>query len=142
MSRRRKQSLYGNVKAALRSRYLQCFIEPSEVRLLTILGGSVLTIGQIKRDGRPMSIVFSHGKLLKSEHFKKIALDNQSILYMNDVNHAIMVQMDGYKQDIVKEQMLSDKFMEAGIRVRYIPQRWLENNPMKALQSVNQFIYS
>lgn len=135
-------NIYDDMKAALRSRYLQCFIEPAEVRLLEIVGGTTLTIGRIKRDGKPMTIVLTHGKLLRSENFKRVAIDNKSILYMNDVNHAIMIQLDDYKQDIVKEQELSEKFMEAGIVVRYIPQRWLENNPMKALSSVQQFIYS
>lgn len=135
-------SIFSTVKAALRSRYLATFIDPAEVRLLEIVGGTTLTIGRIKRDGKPMTIVLTHGKLLRSEKFKKVAIDNKSILYMNDVNHAIMVQLDDGKMDIVKEQELSEKFMAAGIRVRYIPQRWLENNPMKALTSINQFIYS
>jgi hypothetical protein len=121
---------------------LQTFIEPAETRLLEICGATTITIGRIKRDGKPMTIVLTHGKLLRSEHFKKVAIDNKSILYMNDVNHAIMIQLDDGKMDIVKEQELSDKFMEAGIRVRYIPQRLLENNPLKVLQSINQFIYS
>jgi hypothetical protein len=135
-------NIYDDMKAALRSRYLQTFIEPAETRLLEICGATTITIGRIKRDGKPMTIVLTHGKLLRSEGFQKVAIDNQSVLYMNDVNHAIMIQLDSYKQDIVKEQEMADKFIEAGIRVRYIPQRWLESNPLKALQSIQQFIYT
>lgn len=140
--RSRKTGIVGKIKAAAKSRYDASFIDPAEVRLLTILGGSVLTIGKIKKNGRPMSIVFTHGKLLRSENFKRVAIDNQSVLYMNDIHNAIMIQMDSYKQDIVKEQELEDKFIESGIRVRYIPQRWLESNPKLALQSIQSFIYS
>lgn len=139
---RRRTRFTQTVTSAIRRRYLDCFIDPAEVRLLTILGGAVLTIGKLKRDGRPFSLVLSQGKLLRSEKFKRIALDNQTVLYMNDINNAIMIQMEDQRLDIVKEQELADRLIEADIRVRYIPQRWLESNPVQALKSVQQFIYA
>lgn len=139
---RRHTSIFDTVKAAIHDRYLQQFPEPAEVRLLELCGGITFTIGRIKRDGKPMTIILSNGKLLKSEKFQRVALENKAILYMNDIGQAICIQGKEYERDIVAAQQLEDEFNERGIRVRYIPQSWLDNNPLKALQSVQSFIYN
>jgi hypothetical protein len=139
---RRRTGFLNTVKAAIHSRYLECFPEPSEVRLLELCGGITFTIGRIKRDGKPMTIILSNGKLLRSEHFKRVAYDNRTTIYLNDINQAIIIRGNDYQHDVVRYLEQEEKLMARGIRVKYIPQSWLENNPMTALQSVQHFIYS
>lgn len=142
MNPRSRRDFIKKIKSSLHARYASLFPNPAEVRLLEVCGGITLTIGKIKRHGRPMTIIFSEGRLLKSEQFQRIALDNKAILYMNDINQVIAIQGNDYERNIVKYQELEDSLLERGMRVRYIPQRWLESNPMRALESIQQFIYN
>lgn len=141
MGRRRNPPLLARLKTTLTSWYLRQFHDAAEIRLLEILGGSTLTIGRLRHDGRTFTLILSRGKLLKSEHFKRVALDNRTTLFMNDINQAIMIQGDDYQYDVLKYQEQEEALAERGIRVRYIPQRWLERNPLKALQAVQRFVY-
>jgi hypothetical protein len=139
---RRKAGILNTVKAALHSRYVHCFPEPAEVRLLELCGGITFTIGRIKRDGKPLTIIFSQGHLLKSEKFQRVASENKSILYANDIGQIICIQGSDYERNVVAYQEQEDKLLQRGYRVKYIPQRWLETNPLLALNSVKSFIYS
>lgn len=136
------QTIFDGMKAALRSRYLQCFHDAAEIRLLELCGATTLTIGRIKRDGRVMTIVLSNGKLLKSEKFRRVALENKAVLYMNDVGHVLGILGHDYETNVLKYQDMEDSLESRGYRVQFIPQRWLENNPSRALQSVQRFIYT
>lgn len=128
--------------AAIRQRYEACYRDPAEIRLLEILGGITLTIGSLKRNGRTFTLVLSEGYLLKSEHFRKVANDNRAVLFMNDIDQVLVIQKYDYQHDVVKYQELEDELLGRGLRVRYIPQSWLDYNPAKAVMSVKQFIYN
>src|SRR5690348_7865918 len=104
MGRRHQPPLLSRLKATLSSWYYNQFHDPAEVRLLEICGGTTFTIGRLTYDGRPFTLILSHGKLLKSEGFRRVALDNKSILYMNDVNQVLAIQGYDYERDVVRYQ--------------------------------------
>ncbi len=139
--RRQFRQLKRSLKAHITANYAGLFPDPAEVRLLEILGGSTLTIGSIKRDGRPLTVILSYGYLLKSEHFKRVATDNKSILYMNDINQIIYVRPNEYERNVVTYFEQEESLKSRGFRLRTIPESWLMTNPLRARNSVRQFIY-
>jgi hypothetical protein len=129
------------VKAALHDRYVRMFPDPLETRLIQIRGGTTLTIGTLRREGRPFTVVISNGRLLRSERFRRSVIDDQGML-ANDLKWAIKLQGPEYERDVVAAYERDEAMAEAGWIVKTIPVRWLYENPNKVRTSVRQFIYS
>lgn len=129
------------VTAALHDRYVRMFPDPMETRLIQILGGTTITIGAFRRDNRPMTIVLSNGRLLRSERFRRSVVDDQGML-ANDLKWAIKLQGPEYERDVVRAYEIDEAMAEAGWIIKTIPVRWLYENPNKVRTSVRQFIYS
>lgn len=60
---------------------------------------------------------------------------------MNDIGQVICLQKSDYEHNVVAYQELEDELLGQGLRVAFIPERWLANNPLRALNSVKHFIY-
>jgi very-short-patch-repair endonuclease len=60
----------------------------------------------------------------------------------NDIRMAIQVEGPEYERQVVAMYERDEKLREQGWVVRYIPQRWLWENPAKVRQAVKQFVYS
>lgn len=139
-------SYYSNLKRALTGWWQRfkdgLFPHPAEVRLLEVLGGITVTIGRIQRGGRPLTFILSEGKLLKSEHFRRVAADNKTVLYMNDVQHVLAIRADDFKRDVIGEFEADEALREQGYRIRSIPESLIINNPRQAKLSIQKFIFS
>lgn len=135
----RRPTLIDRLRAKLAARYELCFPTPIETRLVEILGGTTLTIGRIRKHGRPMTLIVNRGRLLRSEKFRRAALDGMGVL-ANDVKWAIAIQGPEYERDVVTAYERDELLREQGWRVRYIPARWLWENPAKARRDVLQFL--
>ena len=130
------------LRASAKRRYDSLYPEPAEVRLLELCGGVTLTIGRIKRNGKPLTFILSEGRLLKSENFKRLAYDNRATIYMNDISQALVIRGNDYDRNIVYYQELEDKLLGQGLRVQFIPQSWIDQNPLRALNSIKSFMYN
>jgi len=138
---RRRKSKLQQIKALLIKRYALLFPDPVETRLLQVLGGSTLTIGAVRRSNKPMTITLSRGRLLRSERFRRSALNGCGVL-ANDIQMAIQIEGKDYERKVVEMYERDEKLREQGWYVRYIPERWLYNNPERVKQVVGQFLYS
>ena len=141
MGKRTRRQFWRTLRSAVNRRIDACFPDAAEVRLLELCGGMTLTIGRIKRDGRPFTLILSEGQLLKSEKFRRVASEHKAVLYMNDIGQVICIQASDYDRNVVAYQELEDELLGQGLRVAFIPERWLANNPLRALNSVKHFIY-
>lgn len=127
---------------ALAIKFPKLYPKPTDVRLIQVLGGVTLTIG-FMRDrvtGYPLTIVFSKGRLLKSEHFRRAVLDNMGVL-ANDVKRAIALQGVEYERDVVAAYERDERLKSAGWNVLHIPAHWLWTDPSKVRQTVGNFVY-
>lgn len=139
MNRRELKQHYATLWEWLRRRWKSLFPKPAEVRLLQILGGSVIVIGSIRRNGRPLTITLSRGRLLRSERFRRSVIDDQGML-ANDVRWAIAIQGKDYERDVIAAYEQDEQLQAAGWRVRWIPEAWLWTNPSRVRKNVLQFL--
>ncbi len=89
-----------------------------------------------------MTIILSHGRLLRSEKFKRVANDSRSILYMNDIGRVIAIQGYDYAHNVVEYFEQEEQLEAQGLVVQYVRQSQLENDPAAAKQLVSRFIYA
>lgn len=129
------------VNKLARQRVSRLYRRPEQVRLLHILGATTLTLGFVrhKNTNFPLTIILSRGRLLRREHFKAIS-NNSTILLANDIRWAIALQGRNYENDVVSAYEYDEKLKEMGWVVRYIPERWLWQNPFKVRAEVTRFL--
>lgn len=108
--------------------YESLFPKPIDVRLLEILGGTTFTIGGIRRYNRPLTIVLSRGKLLRSRRFRRMVLDGQGVL-ASDIKWAIKIQGEEYERDVVLAFDRDERLRSTGWRVAYVSIKDLWQNP-------------
>jgi hypothetical protein len=119
---------YDQCRDAIYARYERLFPTALDARLVQVLGGTTFTIGGIRRNGRPMTIVLSRGKMLRSRKFRKVVLDGMGCL-ANDVKWAIAIQGPEYERDVVTAYERDERLAAAGWRVAYIQVRDLWQSP-------------
>lgn len=117
----------------------ELFPRPAEVQLIQNLGGTVLVIGSIRNGGRPLTLILSLGRLLRSEGFKLRDVDGTS-MFINDIGMGLAIQPDGYSRDIVKEIEFDEQLKNQSLHVKWIPQQWLDKRPKAVRQMVASFI--
>ena len=122
--------------------YIETLFPPAdETRLIEVLGGTTITIGGLRRNGRQLTIVLSRGGLLRSERFRRAALNSDGVL-ANDIQWAIKIRGHEYERDVVSAYELDERMKADGWRVRNIPARWLYEQPEKVRSIVQSFIYA
>lgn len=140
MSRRAK-NLGKYLRDLASRRWSNCFPKPAEVRLLSILGGSSLTLGFIKsrETGYPLTLVLSRGPVLRAEKFK-FAAGGSLINLANDIKWGLCIEGAEYEHDVVTAQEMRDYLTGRDWHLLYIPERWLWSNPAKVRDMVLQFV--
>lgn len=128
-------TIYDRIRDAFYARYERLFPPFIETRLIEILGGTVITIGSRRHNGRQMKIIISRGKLLRSRKFRKTVLDGMGVL-ANDVKWAIAVYGSEYERDVVAAYERDEKLEREGWRVAYIRRDDIEKNPTKVLENL------
>jgi very-short-patch-repair endonuclease len=129
------------LRSILSTKYNTLFPAPVEVRLVEILGGTTLTIGRLRRNGRPMTITLSRGRLLRSRRFRRAVLDGQGIL-ANDVKWAIQILGPEYERDVVAAYERDEWLEEHGWRLGYVRAFDIWNHPEKVRENIVPFIAS
>jgi very-short-patch-repair endonuclease len=129
------------LKQRLTTKLASLYPDPQQTRLENILGATTVTCGRFRRNGKPLTITLSRGRLLRSERFRRSVVDDMGVL-ANDIRMAIQVEGPEYERQVVAMYERDEKLREQGWVVRYIPQRWLWENPAKVRQAVKQFVYS
>lgn len=140
-----RQSTFHRIGRQLTARldaYVESLFPPAdETRLIEVLGGTTFTVGGIRRNGRQLTVVLSRGQLLRSERFRRAALNQDGVL-ANDIQWAIKIRGHEYEHDVVAAYELDERMRDDGWRVRNIPARWLYEQPEKVRSIVQSFIYA
>lgn len=126
---------FDRLRDSIYARYERLFPSAIDSRLVQILGGTTFTIGGIRHNDRPMTIVLSRGKMLRSRKFRKVVLDGMGCL-ANDVKWAIAIQGPEYERDVVTAYDRDERLAAAGWRVAYIQVRDLWHNPERVRASL------
>lgn len=111
-----------------------------EVRIIQVLGGTVVTIRRIrdKETHRPLRIVVRQPRILKREHFRRTG--DSLILFSNDLKMGLAIQGREYERDVVAAYERDQFLISMGWRVRYIRAKDLFHNPEVAKRSILQFL--
>jgi very-short-patch-repair endonuclease len=131
-------ALYDRFRDSLYARYERLFPSAVQVRLIEILGGTTFTIGRYRRNGRPMTITLSRGKLLRSRKFRRIVLDGMGVL-ASDIQWAIAIQGAEYERDVVSAYERDERLEAAGWRLAYVQGRDIWHNPARVRESLLPF---
>ena len=119
---------FDRLRDAVYARYESLFPRPVEVRLVEILGGTTITIGNVRHNNRPMTLVLSQGKLLRSRRFRHMVIDGRGVL-ASDIRWAIMIQGPEYENDVVMAYERDERLKSQGWRLAYVTVKDLWQNP-------------
>lgn len=131
--------LYMKLSATISKRFDTMFPRPVEVRLVEILGGTTLTIGTFRRNGNPLTITLSRGRLLRSRRFRRAVVDGCGVL-ANDVAWAIRIMGKEYENDVVRMFEHDEYLEEHGWRLGYVREHDIWNNPRRVFYDMTRFI--
>lgn len=112
-------NIYDRFRDSIYARYERQFPSAVQVRLIEILGGTTITIGGIRHNGRAMTITLSRGKLLRSAKFRRAVLDGMGCL-ANDIKWAIAIEGPEFERDVVLAYERDEKLKAAGWRLAYV----------------------
>ncbi len=143
MRKFRINHIKAKAKTAIIKRREQLYPKPLETRLITVLGGTVLTVGAFrhKKTGYPLSLVLSRGRLLRSERFRRsVRVDDGGTLELaNDIKWAITIRGSEYYRDVVAAYERDELLKEQGWRIRYISMRDLGERPGQVRADIRSF---
>lgn len=126
---------FDRLRDGLYARWEALFPRAVEVRLIEILGGTTMTLGNIRHNNRPMTIVFSQGRLLRSRHFRRTVIDGRGVL-AGDVRWAIMIQGPEYEHDVLMAFERDERLKAEGWRLAYVTVKDLWQNPERVRQKL------
>lgn len=129
----------GDNKTMIRAWLDNQFPSTVQVRLIQILGGTTFTIGSIRRGNTPMTIVLSHGKLLRSTRFRRAVLDGQGVL-ANDVKYAVKIMGYEYERDVVAAYERDEELKQQGWHLMYVSIRDIWQNPAQVRRRLLPFV--
>ena len=127
------------LRQKISAKFDSLFQAPVEVRLVEILGGTTLTIGAFRRNGNPLTITLSRGRLLRSKRFRRAVLDGNGIL-ANDVRWAIQILGADYERDVVAAYERDEWLEQHGWRLGYIREYDIWNRPANVMRDMTAFI--
>jgi hypothetical protein len=127
------------IRHRLSTYYDSLFQSPVEVRLVEILGGVTLTVGFIRKRGRPMTITLSRGRLLRSKRFRRAVVDGDGML-ASDIKWAIKIMGAEYERDVVAAYEHDEYLKAHGWRLGYVRAWDIWNNEEKVRQLIVPFV--
>lgn len=89
-------------------------MSPAEARFVRLMGGKVSTFGRVKDRSThfPLTMVWSLGKILKSEGFKReVRYGRYFVDFANDLNRIIEIDGSPYHMDVVAD-MKRDEYIK------------------------------
>lgn len=123
------------------------YMSPAEARFVELMGGRVFTSKRwrSKRTGFPVSVVWSLGKTLEGEQFRReVRFGRYFVDFANDVGRIIEIDGQDYHMDVVADmdREIYIKGVASEARFLRIPAWRLGQDPDRVQRDVMKFIYS